>query len=56
MRRRRDIREQQLFSKEEPLSVSYGLGIEKHDHEGRVITAEYPDYYVVTCYTAELPE
>ena len=40
-----------LFSKEEPLSVSYGLGIEKHDHEGRVITAEYPDYYVVTCYT-----
>ena len=40
-----------LFSKEEPLSVSYGLGIEKHDQEGRVITAEYPDYYVVTCYT-----
>ena len=40
-----------LFSKEEPLSVSYGLGIEEHDHEGRVITAEYPDYYVVTCYT-----
>ena len=40
-----------LFSKEEPLSVSYGLGIEMHDHEGRVITAEYPDYYVVTCYT-----
>ena len=40
-----------LFSKEEPISVSYGLGIEKHDHEGRVITAEYPDYYVVTCYT-----
>lgn len=31
-----------LFSKEEPISVSYGLGIEKHDHEGRVITAEYP--------------
>ena len=40
-----------LFTKEEPLSVSYGLGIEVHDHEGRVITAEYPDYYVVTCYT-----
>ncbi len=40
-----------LFSKEEPLSVSYGLGIEKHDTEGRVITAEYLDYYVVTCYT-----
>ncbi len=40
-----------LFSKEEPLSVNYGIGIEEHDHEGRVITAEYPDYYVVTCYT-----
>ncbi len=40
-----------LFTKEEPISVSYGLGIEEHDHEGRVITAEYPGYYVVTCYT-----
>lgn len=40
-----------LFTKEEPLSVTYGLGIEEHDHEGRVITAEFPDYYVVTCYT-----
>ena len=40
-----------LFSKEEPLSVSYGLGIEKHDHEGRVITAEYPEFYLVCCYT-----
>ena len=40
-----------LFSKEEPLSVSYGIGVEEHDHEGRVITAEYADYYVVTCYT-----
>ncbi len=33
------------------MSVSYGIGIPKHDQEGRVITAEYPDYYVVTCYT-----
>ena len=33
-----------LFSKEEPLRVCYGLGIEKHDQEGRVITAEYPGY------------
>lgn len=40
-----------LFSKKEPISVSYGLGIEEHDNEGRVITAEYEDYYVVTCYT-----
>ena len=40
-----------LFTKEEPLSVVYGMGIEEHDHEGRVLTAEYKDYYIVTCYT-----
>ena len=40
-----------IFTKEEPISVSYGLGIEEHDHEGRVITAEFPEYYIVTCYT-----
>ncbi len=40
-----------LFTKKEPLSVTYGMGIEEHDREGRVITAEYPDYYVLTCYT-----
>jgi exodeoxyribonuclease-3 len=40
-----------MFTKEEPLSVSYGIGIEEHDHEGRVITAEFENYYVVTCYT-----
>ena len=40
-----------IFTKEEPLSVSYGIGVEEHDHEGRVIAAEYADYYVVTCYT-----
>jgi exodeoxyribonuclease-3 len=40
-----------LFTKEQPLAVTYGIGIEEHDHEGRVITAEYPDYYVITCYT-----
>lgn len=40
-----------MFTKEEPISVSYGLGIEEHDQEGRVITAEFPDYYVITCYT-----
>ena len=40
-----------LFTKEEPISVTYGLGIEEHDKEGRVITAEFDDYYFVTCYT-----
>lgn len=40
-----------VFTKEKPLSVTYGIGIEEHDKEGRVITLEYPDYYVVTCYT-----
>lgn len=40
-----------LFSKEEPLSVSYGIGIEEHDKEGRVITAEFDSYFFVTCYT-----
>lgn len=40
-----------LFTKEEPVSVAYGMGIQEHDQEGRVITAEFKDYYVVTCYT-----
>lgn len=40
-----------MFCKDEPLSVAYGIGIEEHDKEGRVITAEFEDYYVVTCYT-----
>ncbi len=40
-----------MFTKAEPLSVTYGIGIEEHDHEGRVITAEFPDFYVITCYT-----
>lgn len=40
-----------VFTKEEPLSVAYGLGIEKHDHEGRVITLEFENYYMVTVYT-----
>lgn len=39
------------FTKEEPLSVSYGLGIEKHDHEGRVITLEFERFYLITVYT-----
>ena len=40
-----------LFTKTEPLSVAYGIGIEEHDHEGRVITAEFEEFYVVTVYT-----
>ncbi|MBD5505757.1 MAG: exodeoxyribonuclease III [Lachnospiraceae bacterium] len=40
-----------VFTKEEPLSVFYGIGMEEHDHEGRVITLEYPDFYFITVYT-----
>ena len=40
-----------VFTKREPLSVQYGIGIEELDHEGRLITLEFPEYYVVTCYT-----
>ena len=39
-----------LFTKKEPLSVTYGIGIEEHDHEGRVITAEFEDFYFITVY------
>ena len=40
-----------IFSRIKPLSVTYGLGIEEHDQEGRVITAEYDDFYLVNVYT-----
>jgi exodeoxyribonuclease-3 len=40
-----------VFAKEEPLSVSYGLGLEEHDHEGRVITLEYPEFFLTNVYT-----
>lgn len=40
-----------IFCKQEPVSVAYGIGVAEHDHEGRVITAEFPEYYVVTVYT-----
>lgn len=40
-----------IFSKTKPISVQYGLGIEAHDQEGRVITLEYPKFYMVTVYT-----
>ena len=40
-----------VFSKTEPINVTYGIGIEEHDKEGRVITLEYEDFYLVNCYT-----
>ena len=40
-----------IFTRHKPLSVSYGLGIDEHDHEGRVITLEMPQFYLVCCYT-----
>ena len=40
-----------IFTRHEPLAVTYGLGIDEHDHEGRVITLEMPDFYLVTVYT-----
>lgn len=40
-----------VFAKKEPVNVTYGLGIEEHDNEGRVITLEYEEFYLVTVYT-----
>lgn len=40
-----------IFTRHQPLNVTYGLGIEEHDHEGRVITLEMENFYLVTCYT-----
>ena len=45
-----------IFTKREPLSAVYGIGIEEHDKEGRVITLEFEEYYFVTVYTSQLPE
>ena len=39
-----------IFTKKEPLSVTYGIGAEEHDHEGRVITLEFGDFYLITVY------
>ena len=44
------------FVKKEPISVFYGLGIAEHDHEGRVITLEYADYYLITVYVPNAKE
>ena len=40
-----------VFTRIKPLSVTYGMGIDIHDHEGRIITLEFDDFYLVTCYT-----
>lgn len=40
-----------IFTRHEPLSVTYGIGVEEHDHEGRVITLEMEQFYLITCYT-----
>ena len=40
-----------IFTKREPISAAYGIGIDEHDHEGRVITLEFDDFYMVTVYT-----
>lgn len=45
-----------VFTRVKPLSVSYGLGIEEHDHEGRVITLEFDDHYLITVYTPNSQE
>lgn len=40
-----------MFTKQKPINVTYGIGMEKHDSEGRVITAEFDKFYLITCYT-----
>ena len=40
-----------IYTRHQPLAVTYGIGIDEHDHEGRVITLEMPKFYLVTCYT-----
>ena len=45
-----------VFTRVEPLEVTCGLGIDRHDHEGRVITAEFSDFYLVCCYTPNAQE
>ena len=39
-----------MFTKKKPINVTYGIGVEEHDHEGRVITAEFKDFYIITVY------
>ena len=51
MQRKKGYSGTAVFTREEPLAVSYGIGLEEHDQEGRVITLEYEKYYLVTVYT-----
>ena len=39
-----------IWAKHEPLSIAYGIGVDEHDHEGRAVTLEYPDFYLVNTY------
>lgn len=45
-----------MYTKQKPLQVMYGIGIDEHDHEGRIITAEFDDFYMVTVYTPNAKE
>lgn len=45
-----------IYTKHKPLSVKYGIGIDLHDHEGRVITLEYDNFYIITVYTPNSQE
>lgn len=40
-----------IYTRQKPIQVTYGIGIDEHDHEGRVITMEMEDFYLITCYT-----
>lgn len=40
-----------VFTKREPIAVAYGMDVDKHDHEGRLITLEFDEFYLVNCYT-----
>ncbi len=40
-----------IYTKKQPISVTYGIGVDEHDHEGRVITAEFEEFFLVCCYT-----
>lgn len=40
-----------IYTRKKPINVTYGMGVEEHDHEGRIITLEMDDFYLITCYT-----
>ena len=45
-----------VFARREPLSVAYGMGLDQHDHEGRLIPLEYPGFWLANCYTPTAQE